>query len=97
MRFLDIFVICILCDDDYIDIVESVGVLYKVYWCVYMYYMEMNIIIMLIVWFIVDSDVYVIVKFVIVIYVIIVVYVDNSVWMVLMCNVCLLIVYCICV
>lgn len=39
---------------------------------------------------IVDSDVYVIVKYVIIIYVIIVVYVDNSVWMVLMCNVCLL-------
>lgn len=45
----------------------------------------------------IDSDVYVIVIYVIVIYVIIVVYVDNSVWMVLMCNVCLLIVYCICV
>lgn len=65
MRFLDIFVICILCDDDYIDIVESVGVLYKVYWCVYMYYMEMNIIIMLIVdsmsdswwWCICDSNI----------------------------------------
>lgn len=55
MRFLDIFVICILCDDDYIDIVESVGVLYKVYWCVYVYYMEMNIIIMLIVDSMIDS------------------------------------------
>lgn len=55
MRFLDIFVICILCDDDYKDIVERVGVLYKVYWCVYVYYMEMNIIIMLIVDSMIDS------------------------------------------
>lgn len=55
MRFLDIFVICILCDDDYKDSVESVGVLYKVYWCVYVYYMEMNIIIMLIVDSMIDS------------------------------------------